>query len=273
MFGSVAKRLGKPLLFWYHSIYTGRSWLEKLARLIPPDLVIAVSQYTQGQIHRLYSNVPSRVVYAPVTAVKVEDSHLVRQRIRQKLGTPADTTVIIQVSRLDRLKGHSATIAALGEMRDDPLWECWMVGGVQWDWEQIYLEELQAQARQLGLEERIRFLGQRSDVADLLVAADIFCQSNVVEDSFGLVFIEALYAGLPVVTVAIGGGGEIVTSDCGYAVPPGQVGEITQALQELIQNPTKRQEFRTSAQLRAIELCDPQQQLAKLYRVIQEINV
>ena len=273
IFGGVVKQLGKPLLFWCHDTPKGTSLLEKLAKFVLPDLVIANSKYTQQHLNLLYPNSNSHIIYYPISAIEIDRPELVRQQVRQQLGTAADTVTIIQVSRLERWKGHTLTIAALGVMKDLPNWECWMVGGMQRESEREYWEELQQQVRELGLEERIRFLGQRQDVSDLLVAADIFCQPNLGGEPFGIVFIEALYAGLPVVTVNIGGGGEIVNPDCGYAAAPGNLGEIAAALQELVQSPIKRQEFRSSACQQAIELCDPQQQLAKLDRVIQEINV
>jgi glycosyltransferase involved in cell wall biosynthesis len=271
IFGGTVKQMGKPLVFWCHDTPTGQSLIEKLAKFIQPDLIIANSQYTQQHLHRLYPNPPDRVIYCPVAPIEIDNPQLVRQKIRQQLGTPADTTVIIQVSRMERWKGHSLTIAALAEIQDLDNWEYWIVGGVQRDSERDYATELQQQVIHLGLAERIRFLGERQDVPDLLIAADVFCQPNLSAEPFGIAFIEALYAGLPVVTVAIGGGGEIVNSTCGYAVSPGHVSEIAQALRELVQNPAKCQQFRSAAIHRASELCDPQQQIGTIDRVMNEI--
>ena len=70
-----------------------------------------------------------------------------------------------------------------------------------------------------GLAERVRFLGERADVPDLLGAADIHCQPNSSPEPFGLAFVEALHAALPVVTSDAGGAREIVTPACGVLVP------------------------------------------------------
>ena len=67
--------------------------------------------------------------------------------------------------------------------------------------------------------ERVRFLGQRSDIPDVLGAADIHCQPNVDPEPFGVAFVEALHAGLPVVTTAIGAAPEVVDATCGVLVP------------------------------------------------------
>jgi glycosyltransferase involved in cell wall biosynthesis len=269
IFGSTVKQMGIPLIFWCHDVPTGKHAIERLAKFTRPDLVIANSRYTQQHLPCLYPDVPDRVVYCPVSPIDCAHPQQVRHQVRQQLGTPVDTTVIVQVSRLESWKGHSLAIAALAQIQDLPNWEYWIVGGVQRDSERDYYDRLQQQATQLGLTERIRFLGQRQDVPDLLVAADIFCQPNLSAEPFGIAFIEALYAGLPVVTVAIGGGDEIVNSTCGYAVAPGNIGEIARSLRELVQNPTNRQQFQRSAVNRASELCHPQQQLALLNQIIQ----
>jgi glycosyltransferase involved in cell wall biosynthesis len=261
IFGSTVKQLGIPLIFWCHDIPTGKNPIERLAKFTRPDLVIANSRYTQQHLPCLYPSVPDRVIYCPVTPIECANPQQVRQQVRQQLGTAAETTVIVQVSRLERWKGHSLAIAALAQIHDLPNWEYWIVGGIQRDCERAYCEELQQQIQQLGLEQRVRFLGERQDVPDLLIAADIFCQPNLSAEPFGIAFIEALYAGLPVVTVAIGGGGEIVTPACGYAVELENSGEIASALRELVQQPAQRQQFRTAAIHRATELCEPQQQI------------
>jgi glycosyltransferase involved in cell wall biosynthesis len=271
IFGSAIAKTHRPLIFWCHDTPSGTGLFERLAKFIKPDLAIANSQYTQQHLHLLYPDTPDRVIYYPVTAIRHDDPIAVRQQTRTQLGTLPETTVIIQVSRMESWKGHSLTIAALGQLKDLDGWECWLVGGVQRESEREYFSQIQQQVTQLGLEQRVRFLGERKDVPDLLVAADIFCQPNLSGEPFGIVFIEALYAGLPVVTVAIGGGGEIVTPECGYAAQPGDASEIAQALGSLIRDPTKRKQFRTAAVDRATALCDPRQQIDRLASAIGQI--
>jgi glycosyltransferase involved in cell wall biosynthesis len=271
IFGGTVRRMNKPLIFWCHDVLTGTNLLERLAKFIQPDLVIANSQYTQQHVDRVYPNIPDRVVYCPVSPIQVENPSSVRQQVRQQLGTAADATVIIQVSRMERWKGHSLSIAALGEIKDLDNWEYWVVGGIQRESEENYFTALQQQVIELGLEDRVRFLGERRDVPNLLIAADIFCQPNLNPEPFGIAFIEALYVGLPIVTVAIGGGGEIVTPDCGYAVEPGSVSQIAGALRKLIEHSIDYQHFSTAAIERARELCDPQQQLGEIDRIAREL--
>ena len=87
----------------------------------------------------------------------------------------------------------------------------------------------------------MRFLGQRADVPRLMAAADIFCQPDIGPEPFGIVFIEALYAGLPVVTSAFGGAVEIVDETCGILTAPGDTAAVATAVRSLIQDPSRRQ--------------------------------
>jgi glycosyltransferase involved in cell wall biosynthesis len=87
------------------------------------------------------------------------------------------------------------------------------------------------------------FLGQRADVPHLLVAADIHCQPNIEPRAFGIAFVEALYAGLPVVTTAMGGGLEIVDESCGRLVAPDDANALSQVLGSLIMNSMQEREL------------------------------
>lgn len=73
-------------------------------------------------------------------------------------------------------------------------------------------------AQQLGISERVRFLGFRSDIADLMRAADLFVFPSRYEP-FGMVVSEAMAVGLPVITAANVGAAEIITPDCGIVIP------------------------------------------------------
>jgi glycosyltransferase involved in cell wall biosynthesis len=114
---------------------------------------------------------------------------------------------------------------------------------------------LRARAERLGIAKRIRFLGERRDVARLLAAADVHCQPNVGPEPFGLCFIEALWAGLPVVTSAIGGALEIVTPELGELVPPRDADALSAALARCMDDPSKRRAAAAAGPARADELC------------------
>ncbi|RUR79690.1 glycosyl transferase [Chlorogloeopsis fritschii PCC 6912] len=268
VFGPVARANHLPLVFWCHDVPNGKHPLERLAKLVPPDLVIANSRYTQAAVPKLYPKSHSNVLHHPLATPCLGNDASIRQTLRTELNTPEDAIVIIQASRLERWKGQSMLLSALGQLRDIPGWICWVAGGVQRSHEAEYLQELEVQARELGIAERVRFLGQRADVPRLLAAADIHCQPNTGAEPFGVAFVQALYAGLPVVTTAMGGAVEIVDDSCGRLVAANDIKALSEVLASLISNPTERATLASGGKARADYLCNPQRQLNRLYSLL-----
>lgn len=268
IFGSVVKAQPLPLVFYGHDTASGHGWLERLAKQTAPDLVVANSCYTQSTLVNLYPNTPSQLVHYPV--LNSADQGSVRHEVRSQFQTPDDRIVIIQACRLEPWKGHRLLLSALAHLKTVPNWEMWIAGGAQRPHEQVYLAELRSQVETLGLCDRVKFLGQRSDVPQLLAAADIHCQPNLGGEPFGIAFIEALYAGLSIVTTAIGAAPEIVDQTCGCLVAAGDDSAIAQALERLIVDARERDRLSQGCVDRAISLCDPVQQLNKLYEILNQ---
>ncbi|MGI9065015.1 MAG: glycosyltransferase [Pyrinomonadaceae bacterium] len=265
IFGPTVLASSLPLVFHMHGPADGKRWLERWARRTSPDRVLCNSQFTAATLTRLYPRARSQVVYCPVSPPQIPYSKSELGNTRAELQTADDATVIIQVSRIERLKGHSLHLDALGLLKDLPNWVCWLVGGAQRQEEVRYLEALNIHATRLGIADRVRFLGQRSDVSMLLAAADIYCQPNTEPDSFGISFIEALDASLPVVTTDIGGAREIVVDSCGVLVPPGDIHSLAKTLRQLIENRSARARLGMAGPGRARELCDPAIQMNRLH--------
>jgi len=192
--------------------------------------------------------------------------------IREKLGARAESFIIIQASRMESWKGHMLHLDALALLKDVPGWVCWMAGGAQKADEQAYLSRLRNRATECGLGDRILFLGQRTDVRSLLGAADLFCQPNQLPEPFGIVFIEALAAGLPVISTRLGGPMEIVVESCGLLVPPDDPHALAAALRQCIENRDLRLRLGVNAPARARELCDPATQLQRLYSAFRALR-
>ena len=264
IFGPVARFAHLPLVFWLHSAVNGRDWLQLWARLTPPDLALCNSQFTQSTLPNMYPRVCSQLIHCPVSANTPRASDSERQATRSEFNTPTHATVIAQASRMEGGKGHELLLLALTTLRELPSWVAWIVGGAQRPQELYYLSSLKKAAAALGIEDRVMFLGQRSDVPRILEAADIHCQPNTGPDSFGITFIEALYAGIPVVTTAMGGAQEIVDDSCGILVPPNDPQALAASLRQLIQDSALRRRLGAAGPARARQLCDPATQMARL---------
>lgn len=279
LFGPAVRAAGVPLGFWMHDAVRpgARHWTERWARRCPPDLAIANSRFSADGLPALFGaraagGMTQLVLPYPVSPPEPGDA-AARERTRAELGASAGSVVILQVSRLERWKGAHVLLEALGVLRDTPDWVCWLAGGAQRPEEAAYLEELRARAAELGLGPgRVRFLGQREDVGRLLAAADVFCQANTGPEAFGIVFVEALGAGLPVVAGDAGGPREIVDAGCGRLVPPGDAGALAATLRELVGDAALRKTLGAGGPARARAWCEPAAVLGRLESALRDLS-
>jgi glycosyltransferase involved in cell wall biosynthesis len=260
-----------PLVMWAHGVKTGRHWLNWLVRRVPPDLAICSSRYTQKAFALHFPSARTAVVYAPVEMTIPRRDDAQRAGVRKEFRTPNDAIVIVQVSRMLPLKGHRLLIEVLSDLRTKASWQCWIVGGAQTASEETYIRNLEAQVRAEELDDRIQFLGQRTDVPRILAASDIYCQPNERADSFAVVFVEAMLAGLPVVTSALGGAIEFVDSDSGILVPPNDRHALSQALGSLLSDSTLRRRVGAGGPARAHRFCEPAARLQDLRAALEAL--
>jgi Glycosyltransferase len=265
IFGRAVRGSDHPdLIFWAHNRPETDHWLDRWAFRRPPRRAICNSRCTAEALRQRFPDTKLRVIHPPVAPLKTRLSGEERRQLRFSLGAADSDVVIIQASRLEHLKGHRILLQALAQISDVPGWICWITGGAQRDTEKAYLDELIQLSKSLGIAARVRFLGERSDIPMLMQAADIHCQPNEGPESFGIAFIEALAAGIPVVTTAIGGAVEIVDSSCGILVPPGDVKEASTALRALIADRELRRRLGEAGPARSQQLCDPSARLLEL---------
>lgn len=266
MFGATARRAGYPVGFWLHDAVRGTHWTERWARLRAPDVVIYNSEYTGQTVRRVFPRAQAELVHCPVSPPTVTAT---RESVRREFGVPPETAVIVQVGRLERWKGHALLLHALGFLGELPGWECWIVGGAQRAAEKSYEAQLKNLVVSRGVRTRVRFLGERDDVGNVLTGADIFCQPNAQAEPFGVAIIEALYAGVPVVATDMGGPTEIISGHaCGVLVPPRRPDEFANSLRALILDPARRRAMGAAGPGRARTLCDPGARLRQLHDVL-----
>ena len=115
------------------------------------------------------------------------------------------------------------------------------------------MEAMRARVRERGIEGSVRFVGSRTDVPDLLRAADLFVHPSR-EEGFSNAILEAMAAGLPVVACDVGGNPEaVVDGETGRLVPPRDPERLAGAMAELISDVSKRKIFGYAGIRRAAE--------------------
>jgi L-malate glycosyltransferase len=151
-----------------------------------------------------------------------------RERIRKEFGFGDDDFVVIQVARLHELKDHQTAIRTIERLREGrPMPRLLIVG----EGEQRVAIEMAINERQL--DDHVRLIGTRSDIADLLAASDAFLLTSISE-GIPLTVIEAMAAELPVVATRVGGLPEMVQCNrSGYLADAGDDRKLAEALHKL----------------------------------------
>lgn len=155
-------------------------------------------------------------------------AHLLdRSRARELLGLPDAAPVIGSIARLVPTKDLYTLIDAFARLsvRVPACHLCLIGDGPS-------RGDLERQARDLGLADRVHFAGWRNDACHLLAALDVFALTSVAE-GFGLSLAEAMAAGVPVVATSAGGMGE-VTGDLAPLAPPGDAAAVALSLERLL---------------------------------------
>ncbi len=255
LFGPVVRTTGARLVLWAHSPGRGPAWLERLADQARPDLVVANSRFTAEGVRGRFPGATLEVLHPPVAPPPPLNPRE-REAMRASLGARPEDVVILAASRLERWKGLHLLMEALVRLRGEPHWACWIAGGARRDAERQYLADLEQACQLGGIADRVHFLGERRDVRALMAAADVFCQANLEPEPFGISFVEALFAGLPVVTTAMGGALEVVDGATGMLVAPDS-NSLGQAIASLVRDAEQRQRLGSAGPERAAALSSP----------------
>ena len=111
-------------------------------------------------------------------------------------------------------------------------------------------EELQAQVAGLNLGKHIHFLGNRHDVSDLLAASDVFVLPSLWE-GLSMALLEAMASGLPIVASKVSGTVQaILPNETGLLIPPGDVQRLTEAIEQMLDDPVRAQAMGAAARRR-----------------------
>ncbi|MEL7038796.1 MAG: glycosyltransferase [Cyanobacteria bacterium J06592_8] len=143
--------------------------------------------------------------------------------------------VVGHFSRLSPWKGQHILLEALTSCPEDVT--VLLVGDALFG-EQDYVKQLHQQVTDLGLENRVQFLGFRSDIVPLMTACNLVAHTSTSPEPFGRVIIEAMMCKTPVVGAAAGGVVELINpGKTGWLVTPGNSQELANVIKGCYQNP------------------------------------
>ena len=203
--------------------------------------IISCSTAVAQEFEKLGIGMPSRSAIFP-NAIDVADIFAAAQQSRDRRRDLRPT--IAMVSRLDTIKDHATLLDAFAKVRADvPNAQLWIIGDGQ-----LY-NKIEAQADALGISNSTILFGNRPDVASLLGQADVFAFSTTRDEGFGIVLIEAMAAGIPIVASDVAACREVLADgEAGLLVPPSDADALALTLRNLLDAP----ELRTRISLNAM---------------------
>jgi glycosyltransferase involved in cell wall biosynthesis len=227
--------------------------------------VLTVSEFIRQQVID-FGVAPDRVTTLHNAMKTSSADACARGRVRAAFGVDPDAVVLAHVGTLLQSKGQVETIDAFSTLAAKyPRARMFVVG------EGPARPQIEARINQHGLRDRITLTGQRSDVPDLLAAADIFAHPSL-RDPFPLAVLEGLAAGLPVLAWADGGVPEqFVDGEAGFLLPPGDVGALANALERLLADPALRARMGDKGREHLRLHGDPSEAAAKFAKVLRQV--
>jgi glycosyltransferase involved in cell wall biosynthesis len=197
------------------------------------DAVVAISAGVRAAL--LAAEVPAahiRHIPSGVETSRFCHDPAARAHIRRLYGFGAHETVVLSVGALAERKGYRTLLQAARQLQHQGLGLRYLVCG-----EGVLRAALQEEARTLGLETEVRFVGFCTEIPPYLSAADLFVHVPLWE-GLGVAVIEALAAGLPVVASRVGGIPDLISDQkTGLLVPPQDSTALAAALHRLARAP------------------------------------
>ncbi len=257
-FGSagLVARAGQRLIIQYHMDVLRDDWLAGFflwyARSVTPRLLaradrLIVSSFDYARSSAIAGMVGEKMVEIPLGV----DTELFKPSGDSLQHDPQ----ILFVGGLDRphyFKGLPVLLEAMRGLADEKIAAQLMVIG-----DGDLRVEYEALARTLGISDRVKFLGavEAKDLRAWYAHADIFVlPSTDRSEAFGLVLLEAMSSGVPVIASDLPGVRTVVDPNVtGYLVPPRDVNALKNRLKELLADPTKREQMGAAGRKRVIE--------------------
>lgn len=206
------------------------------------DAIISVSEEVKKEaIAELCDNNKFHVVYNGTPLNTLENIQV--DSVRKELNIPDKVSVVVHVGRLCETKGQHLLIHAASHLCKQGSEIIYLIIGEDLAQNGTYRQYLKDMTKEFKVDDCVWFLGQRSDIPQLLAVADLLVLPSSAE-GFPLVILEAMAAGKPVVATNVGGVSEIVRhQETGLLIPAEDISSLAEAIFEMVQNPESAREM------------------------------
>ena len=222
---------GVPSIWYQQELPDSKDWLKRMITILPARGVVANTKAVKEAQEQLWPKRQTYLVY-PGVALERFDPSIVPSpvEVRRKLGLPSTIPLIGIVGRLQRWKGIHVLVEAMPNvLQRYPDAHCVVVGGKH-DLEPDYGGYLKERISVLELGDRVILAGLQRNVPDWMQAFDVFVHASN-NEPFGIVVIEAMALGKPVIAGDTGGPTEIITNGVnGLLTPYGDADALASAI-------------------------------------------
>lgn len=229
---------------------------------------VAIAQTVYSSIERFYGCKGMPLITNGIPVERYNKPNVPRKTWRLTEGFDDEAVLFVSIGRLEPQKNYSLLLEAFadGPARTDPNTKLIIVG------EGYLRQNLEEQTRSLGLSARVHFLGLRTDIPNILAAADIFVLSSDYEGN-PLVVMEAMAAGKPVIATAVGGVPELVEPEkTGILVQSGDARALANAMNRcLLMDEIERKAMGEQGAMRAVETFDIRTMVASYQKLYQAL--
>jgi glycosyltransferase involved in cell wall biosynthesis len=233
-----------PHVWHVREIYSrfGRVWPPYRRLLQTAAALPCVSAATADQFP---SDPRTRVIH---DGLGVDARRAPRAQARAALGLPADVPAIAVLGRITDWKGQDVLIRALAEPPLRDRGALGLIAGEVWPGAEARRAGIDGLARQLGVSDRLRFVGFRDDVETVYGAADLIAVPSTQPDPLPNSALEAAAAGCAVIAAAHGGLPDIIRDgETGRLVAPGDGAALAAVAAELLDDPDQRERLGAAA--------------------------
>jgi glycosyltransferase involved in cell wall biosynthesis len=253
IYGGLAAACARVPSVWLQpGLPYGAATLDRVATLIPAKLVVTVSRNVDRAQRRLRPRRATAIVYPAVDTNRFDAGRIGDLRaVRGRLGLPKDAPIFGAVGRLERWKGfHFLLDAVPSVLERHPDARLVLVGGDH-ELDPSYATELRAQAAGLRRDGHVLLVGQQPNPEEWMQAMDVLVHTSR-DEPFGMVVIEGMALGKPVVASDEGGPTEVITPGVdGLLSPYGDQRSLGQAILRLFDDDVLRRSLGESAKQRA----------------------
>lgn len=211
---------GAPLLNWF--IYYP---IEKfLSRYTDVLITINKEDYAVAK-NKMYAKMTEYIPGVGIDVEKIQNTKVDRNKKRHELGIPEDAIVLLSVGELSKRKNHEVVIRALAQIKDKNVaYAICGKGSLE-----RYLKDL---ARQLGVYNRVFFLGFRTDVIEICKASDIFVFPSL-QEGLPVALMEAMACNLSCIVSDIRGNTDLIDNSDNL-FKPSNINELIEKLSNLL---------------------------------------